>query len=306
MKGQTMAKVSVIVPIYNTAAYVRQCLESIASQTLDDIEVLCVDDCSTDGSDAICRQFAQRDRRFRYLRLEKNSGAAQARNEGIARATGEYLAFMDADDWYPADACLKLLYDAATAHDADLCAGAIDRFDQDSGEIIPVGPDEDHLRCFSFKREGWIEYRDWQYDYGFTRFIYRREFLARQGITFPRLCRHEDPVFLVRCLVAAGRFYAITDIVYRIRMGYKRMQFDERQIDDALEGISQVLAISYEHDLVQLRHWQKVLMRQYVVESKGILGEFFLKDLVREASQRVCGKAFGAVRKAVGKDDAGR
>jgi hypothetical protein len=171
---------------------------------------------------------------------------------------------------------------------------------------VPIGPGEEHLACFSFENEGWIEYRDWQFDYGFTRFIYRREFLNERGIEFPLLCRHEDPVFLVRCLIAAGSFYAITDVVYRIRMGYKRMLFSEKQVDDALEGISQVLALSYEHDLVQLRHWQKVLMRQYVVESEGILEEFFLKDLLNEVLKRTRGKAFGALRKAVSKDDAKR
>ena len=295
-------KVSVIVPVYNSSGYLRECLDSIASQTLEDIEVICVDDCSSDDSRVICGEYARRDNRFRVFALEQNSGAAAARNFGISQAHGEYMAFMDADDWYPTDDSLEVLYRAATEEDADLCAGCIDRFDEVQGEIVEIGPDEDHLACFDFDQAGWIVYADWQYDYGFTRFLYRRAFLLEHGIEFPLLRRHEDPVFLVRCLVAAGSFYAIPRVVYRIRMGYKRMQFSEKQVDDALEGISQVLAISYEHDLPQLRHWQKVLMRQYVVQTEGVLQDFFLKDLVAEVSRRVSGKVSSAVWKVVKRD----
>lgn len=295
-------KVSVIVPVYNSSAYLRDCLDSIASQTIGDIEVICVDDCSHDDSRVICQEYAQRDNRFRLFVLDQNSGAAAARNLGIAQASGEYVAFMDADDWYPAKDSLEVLYQAATEQDADLCAGCIDRFDEAQGEIVAVGPDEAHLACFDFDHAGWISYADWQYDYGFTRFLYRLAFLQKQGIEFPLLRRHEDPVFLVRCLVAAGSFYAVPHVVYRIRMGYKGMRFSEQQVDDALEGISQVLAISYERDLPQLRHWQKVLMRQYVVQTEGVLGDFFLKDLIAEITRRVSSKASSAVWKAVKRD----
>ena len=295
-------KVSVIVPVYNSSAYLRDCLDSIASQTIQDIEVICVDDCSSDDSRVICQEYAQRDERFRLFALEQNSGAAAARNFGIAQAVGEYVAFMDGDDWYPTNDSLEALYRAATEQDADLCAGSIDRFDAERGEVIAIGPDEAHLACFDFDEAGWIAYADWQYDYGFTRFLYRRAFLHEQGIDFPLLRRHEDPVFLVRCLVAAGSFYAIPQVVYRIRMGYKRMCFSEQQVDDALEGISQVLAISYQHDLPQLRYWQKVLMRQYVVQTEGVLADFFLKDLLAEVSRRVSSKASSAVWKAVKRD----
>ena len=295
-------KVSVIVPVYNSSVYLRDCLDSIASQTLTDFEVICVDDCSSDDSRVICREYAQRDDRFRLFALEQNSGAAAARNLGIAQACGEYVAFMDADDWYPTDDSLDVLYRAAMEQDADLCAGCIDRYDEAQGGVVPVGPEESHLACFDFEKAGWVVYADWQYDYGFTRFLYRRAFLQEQGIAFPLLRRHEDPVFLVRCLVAAGSFYAVPHVVYRIRMGYKRMQFSEQQVDDALEGISQVLAISYEHDLPQLRHWQKVLMRQYVVQTEGVLSDFFLKDLIAEVSRRVSSKASQAVWKAVKRD----
>ena len=292
-------KVSVIVPVYNSSEYLAECLDSIQGQSLRDIEVLCIDDKSSDGSQEICRRYAASDTRFRVIELEQNGGAAHARNIGIEQAMGDYIAFMDADDWYPHAQCLERLHAAAVEQDAVLCAGSIDRYDTTTKSLLPIQDGESHLACFVFEERGWVEYRDWQFDYGFTRFLYRRGFLLDADLAFPELRRHEDPVFLVRCLVAAGRFYAIPDVVYRIRMGYKRLQFSEAQIDDALEGISQVLAMSYEHDLPELRHWQKALLRQYFVETDGILREFYLKDLAAETARRVGSKAASALGAAI-------
>lgn len=93
-----MPQITLIVPIYNTAAYLPACLDSIAAQTFDDIEVLLVDDGSTDQSPEIAQRYAERDPRFRYIR-QPNSGASAARNTGIRAAKGEYIAFIDSDDW---------------------------------------------------------------------------------------------------------------------------------------------------------------------------------------------------------------
>lgn len=288
-------KVSVIVPVHDSERYLPDCLASIQAQGIGDIEVLCIDDASRDSSRAICREFARGDSRFQLVELPENGGAAHARNIGIRQAQGDYLAFMDADDWYPAADCLELLHSTAVAHGCDLVAGSIDRYDQQSGKLLEPAPGEEHLACFTFDEPGWVDFRDWQFDYGFTRFLYRRAFLRDAGIEFPALRRHEDPVFLVRCLAAAGGFHAVPDVVYRIRMGYKAQRFGEAQLDDALEGISQVLAISYEHDLPELRRWQKQLLRQYVVETQGVLGDFFLKDLLHESASRIARKAPAAI-----------
>ncbi len=90
-------KVSVIVPIYNVKQYLSDMLDSIEEQKIDELEVLLVDDGSTDGSDEIAKIHAAKDRRYRYIRQE-NAGVSAARNRGIEEATGDYLAFYDADD----------------------------------------------------------------------------------------------------------------------------------------------------------------------------------------------------------------
>lgn len=105
-----MTKVSVLVAVYNTADYLPQCLDSLLAQTMIDIEVLCVDDGSTDASPAILQQYAERDQRVKPTFLKENTGLAHARNVALRQATGEYVCFVDSDDWLATDA-LEKVYD---------------------------------------------------------------------------------------------------------------------------------------------------------------------------------------------------
>ena len=100
--------VSVVVPIYNVAPYLKECLDSVAAQTLKDIEVICIDDGSTDGSGDIADSYVEKDSRFKLVR-QKNRGVSAARNKGISLAKGEYIYFIDSDDWMSADALEKLV-----------------------------------------------------------------------------------------------------------------------------------------------------------------------------------------------------
>ena len=90
-----MPKVSVLVAVYNAEAFLPQCLDSLLGQTFHDIQVICTDDCSTDGSLKILQDYAARDTRIEVLTLSENGGQAHARNEGLKHAGGEYLSFLD-------------------------------------------------------------------------------------------------------------------------------------------------------------------------------------------------------------------
>ena len=119
-----MLKVSVIIPVYNVEAYLRQCLDSVVNQTLREIEIICVDDGSTDKSAAILKEYAAKDGRIKVL-TQSNTGAGAARNVGIARATGEWITFCDADDWIEPNAIEKMVA-AAQREDADcVCCGML-------------------------------------------------------------------------------------------------------------------------------------------------------------------------------------
>ena len=103
-----MPKISLLVAVYNTAAYLSQCLDSLLSQTLKDIEVICVDDASTDNSLALLYQYAEKDNRVKVFALKENCGQAHARNVGLSHATGDYIGFVDSDDWLSQDALEKV------------------------------------------------------------------------------------------------------------------------------------------------------------------------------------------------------
>lgn len=113
-----MPKVSIIVPIYNVEQYLSQCIESFCRQTLEDIEIILVEDGSPDNCGAICDRFAEKDSRIRVLH-KKNAGVGAARNDGIKLATGEYVIFVDSDDYIPEDAYEKM-YNCAKENDADI------------------------------------------------------------------------------------------------------------------------------------------------------------------------------------------
>lgn len=100
-------KISVIIPIYNVEDFIHKSLDSVINQTLKDIEIICIDDCSTDNSLDILKQYAQRDCRFKIIKQEENQGQGVARNVGLEVARGEYIMFLDPDDWFELSACEK-------------------------------------------------------------------------------------------------------------------------------------------------------------------------------------------------------
>ena len=118
MENSRKPEVSIIVPVYNVEKYLRECLESIESQTFTDWECIVVDDGATDRSGEICDEFASRDARFKVLHV-KNGGLASARNNGIRTAQGKFVAFCDSDDWLAPDAIEKM-HDLIVSTDADV------------------------------------------------------------------------------------------------------------------------------------------------------------------------------------------
>ena len=103
-----MIKVSIIVPIYNVEKYLKKCVNSIINQTYKSLEIILVDDGSPDRSGALCDRLAEKDSRIRVIH-KANGGVSTARNAGIEAATGEYICFVDSDDWLPENAVWDLL-----------------------------------------------------------------------------------------------------------------------------------------------------------------------------------------------------
>ena len=128
-------KVSILIPCYNVEKYLPQCLESVIGQTLRDIEIICINDGSTDSTLDILKQYADKDTRIKIIDKE-NEGYGISMNCGIDMATGEYIGIVESDDWVDADA-FETLYNAAKKYDVDMVKGDFVFFDDDTGIETP-------------------------------------------------------------------------------------------------------------------------------------------------------------------------
>ena len=133
------AKISVIIPIYNVEKYLHQCLNSVINQTLKDIEIVCVEDCSTDDSAKILKEYARKDSRIVPIFHEKNRGCVVTRRDGVRKSTGEYILFLDSDDFLAGNACEKLYKKIKEKKVDILHFGSTVVANGEVDEIVPAG-----------------------------------------------------------------------------------------------------------------------------------------------------------------------
>ena len=203
-------KVSVVIPVYNVEKYLRQCLDSVIHQTLSDIEVLLVDDGSTDKSGLICDEYSQRDTRIRVIH-KTNEGLSNARNVGIEGSTAPFLMFIDSDDWVEPDFCEKP-YNAAIEYNVDLILFSFNIIRLDGSTIrketgIQAGPlsEEEAIRNnVFFAHAAWLG-------------LYRRELFDQ--IRYPVGKLYEEAATSHRIIRAAQRIWLINDNLYNYRAG---------------------------------------------------------------------------------------
>ena len=130
-RGFVTEKITVIVPVYNVEHYLSKCLDSILKQTYQNLEIIVVNDGSTDNSGGICQEYAQKDSRIIYIEKE-NGGLSDARNAGLDRMTGSYVTFVDSDDWIEQD-YVEVLYNKLTEYQADVSVGNYYSYNEDEG-----------------------------------------------------------------------------------------------------------------------------------------------------------------------------
>ena len=138
-------KVSVIMPIYNADKYLASAIDSVLAQTLTEFELICIDDGSTDDSLKILKEYRERDERIRIV-TENNAGPGLARNNGIRRSRGEYIAFVDADDFL-APSFLELLYVYAKENELDIAISSYDTYN-DKSKKYEVATKADHSEIY--------------------------------------------------------------------------------------------------------------------------------------------------------------
>ena len=207
-------RVSVIIPVYNTERYLKQCLDSVIGQTLRDIEIICVDDGSTDNSLDILNEYAKCDRRILVIQQE-NAGAGAARNNGLAIAKGQYCSFLDADDFFNAT-MLEEAYEKAERDYADMVVFDSEQYWEDLDEYkkanwvvrfkaIPPYMPFTHRQMTSNVFKVFV---GWAWDK-----LFRREFILEHKLTFQEQRTSNDMLFVFRALVLAKKISVINKVL---------------------------------------------------------------------------------------------
>lgn len=201
-----MVKVSIIVPVHNSEDYLFKCVSSLVEQTLEDIEIILVDDCSEDSSRELMADYqSQFPEKIRCLYLDENIRQGGARNRGMDIAKGEYIAFVDSDDWVEPDMC-EILYSAAKG--ADMCGADywIDSGEYRSDVVLTYG---EGVEMTPQRKAVFIS----GCGYFWSR-IYRRDFLIKHDLRFPENTYYEDAYFnfmtalyAKTCVKAPGQYY---------------------------------------------------------------------------------------------------
>lgn len=285
-------QISIIIPVYNMGPYLRKCLDSIVSQRLKNLEIICINDGSTDNSKEILDSYAWKDNRIKIID-QKNQGVARARNNGIKSAHGEFLFFMDPDDWLPDSDVLSDLYNAAKKNNVLVCGGGFEEY----GINGLITTWEGYASKYTFSHAGIVDYKDYQFDYGWVRFIYNRNFILENKLFLPELTFFEDPVFFVKTMHLAKRFYVLPRFSYCYRSGHHSYNLGYNKVLDLLRGITENIKIAKENgynDLLFLEIYR--LKNDYASQIANYLGkdnsveiekEFDKLNMVLESGRKI-------------------
>ncbi len=219
---QNQIAVSVIVAVRNAEKYLRQCLDSICQQSLNNFEIICVDDGSEDDSYRILQEYMEKDIRF-FVLQQRQMGAGAARNKGLEIAKGKYLSFLDADDYFKKD-FLQTMYRKAENVQADIVICSAMEFNQQTKTIneMPQSLQKKWLpqkEVFSYKDMSdhiFNSFQNWAWNK-----LFRRDFIKENNIRFQELQRTNDLLFTCTALVLAERITTVQEsfIFYRVNHG---------------------------------------------------------------------------------------
>lgn len=257
-----MPKVSVIVPCYNAEKYIANCLDSLVVQTLADIEIICIDDMSTDATYEVLKRYSKSDSRIVVKQHKQNLGVAATRNTGIQSARGEYIAFVDSDDSVD-DVFYDRLYAAATRSGADIARGELKSIDI-------YGRTELMLLNYSINKN------KYHFNYCFTTAIYRTEMIKEHKLGFPvGISMAEDTCFLISAVTHANRVITVNDVFYnyiRHDGSLDSAEFSSEKLECALLGSQKLLELVIDLDNISDKD-RDILIERAAVTLKHLLNK---------------------------------
>ena len=209
-----MLKISVIIPVYNTEKYLTQCLDSVINQTYKNLEIICVDDCSTDNSREVLQNYAQKDDRIKIVYNKNNSKLGVSRNNGFNIATGDYIHFLDSDDWMELNAYEKMV--ATTTNKPDIIYfyyQEVSEIDNNITKYLSENPsninklikiNDDYRKNIEFTEQVWNK-------------LYSKEFLNKYNLLHNEYPCFEDMEFSLKIRIFANTIYYLNDILINYR-----------------------------------------------------------------------------------------
>lgn len=233
---------SVIIPTYNAEDVIGVCLDSIFNQTEKNIEIVCVDDGSTDSTLSILEDYADNNTNIRLVK-QNHQGPGPARNLGIENATGKYISFLDADDrYYQKDAVEKML-SACMQEEVMICGSFLANDYFGEVQLVNIFPDV-HFEKNIGKE---VLFEDYQNDFYYQCFIFDRKIFDDKDMRFPLYLRYQDPPLLLKIMEKYNKFWV--EPVYLYMYTYTENSGKEaKNIADVLKGISDNLEIAVKNN----------------------------------------------------------
>lgn len=278
-----MSKVSLIIPVYNVEIYLERCIESVLNQTYRDLEIILVNDGSTDTSGVMCDNFSQQDKRIKVIH-QLNAGLSEARNTGLKYITGDFVMFVDSDDWLERDA-VSFLLEQLQRNNADMVVGGVSRtsevkqYSQSNIEVVLMNQEEYAKKYFKIGSQS-IEYYVWNK-------LYRKEIV--DDILYPSGFFAEDVPTTFQYILKSEKIVVTNKIIYNyfINPNSLTSRFTERYFD-VLKGWDLVCNYATQNRNKKYIEWAK--LNRYRADL-ALLTEIALasnyKDLRKDFSKNI-------------------
>lgn len=274
-------RVSVIIPVHNTERYLKKCLESVINQTFKDIEIIVINDCSSDGSLQIIKQYRNKDSRIILIDLKTNAGIGFVRNEGLKIAKGKYVTFIDSDDWIAND-YVRVLYNKIEKYQYDVVSPNFFEYNENT----KMFSDGQQPQCFYNLNISHIRLKQkFLYFEGthYLRKMFNMQFLKRHNIKFA-IDDFEDVLFIWEVLLNTNKFMFIDKKLYYYRTNVKN-SFIYNLKEESTFYATMNLALKIKELILSKRHLYehfKPVLNSFIMNrflsSAGKISKCFLKE----------------------------
>lgn len=276
-------KVSVIIPVYNTGKFLEKCLESVVNQSLKEIEIICVNDGSTDNSLEIVQYFSQKDKRIIIIN-KKNGGQSSARNAGMKTAQGEYICFIDSDDFIDS-LMMEELYNEIEKTNSDVVESNIFLYDDKTHKV-----EERKNKKYNSAEKG--SYLWGKYTTEVCNKIYKKEFLLKNNIFFEEGMIHEDDLFTIRILFSTNKIEKIEKSFYYYRINRCGSTMTNVNLEKRLQALQRIVEKIKEYqEIMQTDIFSflmlKILEIYYLIEIYEINKENIKKEKIKELEESI-------------------